>query len=509
MTTLLPLEPGGVPLLGCQTPRLRSVPPAVSSAAQETIELAASAGLVLDEWQQLSLIDALGETERGLWSAFEVVEIVARQNGKGGIIEARELGGLFLFGEKRIVYTAHLTETALDAFYRLLELIQSTPDLDRKVKAVNTANGKEGIILKPEFGGGRIRFKTRIASGGRGLQGDCTILDEAMYVQPTMIGSLVPAMATRPNPQLWWVGSAVDKRIMPHGASFSRVRRRGIAGAPRVCLNEWSAPEDTNPKDPPVEAIAAANPGLGIRITMEFVRDEQGAMTPETWAVERLGIGLWFEDEDTPAVIDPEVWRALKGRTGLVGPVALGLSMTPYRPGGTQVLSIAAASYTTDGKKHIEVGYHDTGIGAAAEVGRLVARLRPCALVINGNDPAMALKPELLKLDIEPEEMSASQMAQASGAFHLDAVAALLQHTGDPLLQGALAAAGQRIVTGGGWAWTAIEPGADISPLEAGTAAHWGLANFGDRVLPPALAPAAVRAERTFVQTGDLMGAGF
>lgn len=506
MTTLLPPAPSGVPLLGCQTPRLRSVPPAVSSAGQENIELAASAGLFLDQWQQAALIDALGEDERGLWTSFEVVEVVARQNGKGGILEARELGGLYLFGERRIVYSAHLTETALDAFYRLLELIQSTPDLDRKVKKVNTANGREGIEL---LGGQKIRFKTRIPGGGRGLQGDCVILDEAMYVQPTMTSALVPTMATRPNPQLWWVGSAVDKRTMPHGGSFSRVRRRGIAGAPRVCLNEFSAPEDTDPRDPPVEAIAAANPGLGIRITMQFIRDEQGAMTADLWAVERLGIGLWFEDEDAPAVIDPEVWRALTGRTALTGAVALALSMTPYRPGRSQVLSIAAAAYTVDGKKHIEVGYHDTGVGAAGEVARLVARLRPCALVINGNDPAMALKPDLLKLDIEPEEMSASQMAQACGGFHLDAVAGLLQQTGDPLLQGALGVAGQRVITGGGWAWTAIEEGADISPLEAGTAAHWGLGMFGDRGLAPNVPPAAVQASETPIETGDLMTMGF
>ncbi|MEU6580658.1 hypothetical protein [Nocardia sp. NPDC046763] len=506
MTTLLPPAPSGVPLLGCQTPRLRSVPPAVSSAGQETIELAASAGLDLDLWQQLSLIDALGETDQGLWAAFEMVEIVARQNGKGGIIEARELAGLFLFGERRIVYTAHLTETALDAFYRLLELIQSTPELDSQVKSVNTANGKEGIVLKS---GQRIRFKTRIAAGGRGLQGDCVFLDEAMYVQPTMIGSLVPTMASRPNPQLWWVGSAVDKRIMPHGASFSRVRRRGIAGDPRVCLNEWSAPDDTDRNDPPMEAIAAANPGMGIRITVGFIRDEQGAMAPETWAVERLGIGLWFEEEDVPDVIDPEVWRALTGRMALTGAVALGLSMTPLAPKRPQVLSIAAASRTTDGKTHIEVGYHDTGVGAAAEIARLVAAMQPCALVINGNDPAMSLKPELLKLDIEPEAMSSSQMAQACGAFHLDAIGALLQHTGDPLLKGSLSVAGQRVMTGGGWAWTAIEPGADISPLEAATAAHWGLANFGDRALPPALPPVAVKASETPIVTGDLMSMGF
>ena len=38
------------------------------------------------------------ERADGNWSAFEVGVNVPRQNGKGGIIEARELAGLFLLG---------------------------------------------------------------------------------------------------------------------------------------------------------------------------------------------------------------------------------------------------------------------------------------------------------------------------------------------------------------------------------------------------------------------------
>jgi hypothetical protein len=38
---------------------------------------------------------ALGVREDGKWAAFEVGLDVSRQNGKGGILEARELAGLF------------------------------------------------------------------------------------------------------------------------------------------------------------------------------------------------------------------------------------------------------------------------------------------------------------------------------------------------------------------------------------------------------------------------------
>jgi phage terminase large subunit-like protein len=71
---------------------------AVSSRGREAVELAASAGLVLDEWQAFVLERALGVRENGKWAAFEVGLVVPRQNGKGGLLEARELAGLFVLG---------------------------------------------------------------------------------------------------------------------------------------------------------------------------------------------------------------------------------------------------------------------------------------------------------------------------------------------------------------------------------------------------------------------------
>jgi hypothetical protein len=94
-------------LRGVQTPRISLIPEYESSAGREAIELAAAAGLVLDPWQEYCLIHGLGERRDGRWAAFECGIVVSRQNGKGGIFEARCLAGLFLFGEKLILYSAH------------------------------------------------------------------------------------------------------------------------------------------------------------------------------------------------------------------------------------------------------------------------------------------------------------------------------------------------------------------------------------------------------------------
>lgn len=62
---------------------------------------------MLDEWQRFALDCMLGERADGKWAAFETALIVPRQNGKGSVLEARELAGLFLFGEQLILHSAH------------------------------------------------------------------------------------------------------------------------------------------------------------------------------------------------------------------------------------------------------------------------------------------------------------------------------------------------------------------------------------------------------------------
>jgi hypothetical protein len=173
--------------------------------------------------------DALGERADGKWAAFEVGVNVARQNGKDGILEARELTGLFLLGEQLIIHSAHQFDTSLEHFRRLLELIESTPDLDKRVKRVSRSHGEEGIELR---GGQRIRFRTRTKGGGRGFTGDLVLLNEAMDLAESSIGALIPTMAATSmtgNPQVWYTGSAVDQAVHEHGVAFARIRERGMA----------------------------------------------------------------------------------------------------------------------------------------------------------------------------------------------------------------------------------------------------------------------------------------
>src|ERR1017187_6126617 len=195
MTSLLDERPDWP---GVQRPRICSVPPSVSSTGEEAIELAAMAGLNLDPWQKFVLTESLNERPDSKWAAFEVGLVVSRQNGKGGLLEARDLAGLFLLGERLIIHSAHQFDTSMEAFERLLALIEGTPELSKRVKhrGVIRSHGAEGIVLK---NGQRIRFRTRTKGGGRGFTCDCLILDEAMIIPEAMHSALLPTLSARPN----------------------------------------------------------------------------------------------------------------------------------------------------------------------------------------------------------------------------------------------------------------------------------------------------------------------
>jgi len=90
-----------------QRPRVESIPDYVSSAGEEAVEFCDSIGLHLDPWQRHVITHALGERRDGRYAAFEVGLIVPRQNGKGAVLEARELAGLFLLDEQLILHSAH------------------------------------------------------------------------------------------------------------------------------------------------------------------------------------------------------------------------------------------------------------------------------------------------------------------------------------------------------------------------------------------------------------------
>lgn len=496
-------------LTGRQTPEAMLYTPGGSDLGHRAGELgrrSASRIRVLP-WQSWSLERIMSRNADGTWTHPECCLIVPRQSGKSLMLVLRVLYGLYKLDE-RIVFSAQQWETAKALWKRAWHIVKTTPWMHKHVVAKTCSQGRGTIELGS---GAMVVFTTRSAHAGRGLDRiDLEIYDEAYDLTEADMAALSPTKMAAADPQTIYTSSAVNAEQHTNGHVLAAVRRRGRRGLEKgLFFAEWMAPEGADRALP--TTWERANPSYGVIATERFLEAEfrkfSTAAGRKSFDTEYLGRGDWPPDEDdVEALITAEVWSDLTDREiGLAGPIALALSMTKLAPGKPQMLSIAAAQRTVDDRIHIEVGYHAVPTGAALRIKALIARHSPCALVIDGTDPAISLIPELLAADIEPEKTSAAEKVAACGGFYQDAIDGHLVHTGDPLLEGAVAAAGRREVKGGGWAWQ----GHRISPLEAATLARWGLLTYGARAMAPALPPAAVRAERTFVQTGDLMAAGF
>ena len=480
MTSSLLVAPPGS-LLGAQQPRVCHYPEYVSSTGREAVELAAMAGLDLDPWQRFVLEHALGELPDGRWAAFEVGLEVPRQNGKGGVLEARELAGLFLLGERLIVHSAHEFATAEEALERMVALIEGCPDLSRRVKAVKRSHGQEGIYLT---NGQRLRYRTRTKGGGRGFTADCVILDEAMVLPEAFIGALMPTLSARPNPQLWYTGSAVDQEVMEHGIVFARLRERALRGEdPRMAYFGWSAPFDF-PDEVTADAAAdpgvwaQANPALGIRIDPEHVAAEQRSMDPRTFAVERLGVGDWPSTEAGEQKLPEAKWRACEDpESKPLDPVCFAFDVTPDR----SAAAIAASGFRRDGLHHIEVVEHKRGTGwVVKRLTELAARHRPVGVKCDGSGPAASLIPELEEAGVQVEVVNAREHAQACGLLYDTVEQGRLRHLATPELEAAVRGAVTRPL-GAAWAWSRKTSTVDISPLVACTLALWGSVSAGRR----------------------------
>lgn len=354
-------------LLGSQRPRVSSDPEgAVASSGQEAADLAASIGLHLDPWQSHILDVALGERADGTWAAFEVAAIVSRQNGKGAVIEARELAGLFLLGERLILHSAHQFRTSLEAFRRMETLLEGS-DLAREIKRIRRTTGEESIELRS---GARLQYIARSGGAGRGFSGDCVILDEAFNLGGEAMSALLPTLSARPNPQVWYTSSAG----MSSSEQLARVRARALAGgSPRLAYFEWSAPDDAGLDDP--AAWAQANPALGLRIDADFIAAEREAMPDVEFARERLGI--WQAPKASQA-IDPAVWTSLIGPTPPQGrDVVFALDVAPDHSSAT----VAAAWSTPDGT-WLQLADHRPGVDwVVARCGELLERWGGTVLV--------------------------------------------------------------------------------------------------------------------------------
>lgn len=513
-------------------PRMCHVPAAATySSGYEAIELAAAAGLHLDPWEQLTLILGLGETDAGKWAAFMVALIVARQNGKGADLEALGLYWLFGTGERLIGHTAHEYKTAMEAFRRILFLIENSDFLRKKVKKIINTNGEEGIEL---LNGQRMRFLARSKGAGRGFTFNKLIWDEAYALSPEQQEAQLPTLSAVINGQIWLASS--PPLTSETGQPLFLLRRKA-ATATDVTFMDYGAEgslEALDEVDLDDEAMwLKTNPNAPERISIEAMRRERVAMGDRGFARERLCI--WPPDLSQGfTVISQEQWNLLldplsgsdqftptellesvtmptselvkKYGAGppraLVGRPCVSVDVTP-RGVGKASSSIGIAQARRDGIRHIEL--IKTGLGTDWLVSDLVKLVLTTEgmIAIDPGSPAGSiladLQDALRAAGLNPDDtiltMAARDVAQAFGMIYDAATGATAEtrsvcHLGQSEVALAIGGAVKRPI-GDGHAWDRRLATTNITPIVCMTHALWGLAKMGN---PPEDMPLVVWA---------------
>lgn len=458
-------------LIGHQEPRYLIRPPAFSSAAAEVVDLAASVGLKLDPWQRLCVDAGLAEDELGELVSFLVAVMVQRQNGKGGITDALELAWLFLFGDRKIIHSAHRADTATGAFRRVKNLIDGSYDLSRRVKRMNESSGEAFVEL---MNGQICEYRTRGRDGGRGLSAGKLVLDEALEMELEVMADLLPTLLAIDGAQVWLTSTPAKV----YGQYLTQLRARALAGEIGTdTYIEWSNPAGADLSKPDV--LAAANPAFGIRLTLPKLEVLLRELGPELFALECGGI--WPESEEAGWLVIPkDAWQdaQVPVDSQIVGRPAFGVKVSLSR----SYTAIVAAGAREDGGRQIELTTNEDDVvdfrpGTAWVVPRLqeLERHEPSVLVID--DKVIADAAEEAGLVVHragPSDVASGFALMYDGLAGADLDGRDVHHIGQPDLTAAVKGGGERKIGQSGRAWAQIDPAVEVVTADAASLALFG-----------------------------------
>lgn len=421
-------------------------------------------------------------------SAYETALIVARQNGKGAILEAVELAWLFILGARVIMHSAHEMATSKEHFQRLEGLIVGTPELKAELArgGIRFSNGDERIKLA---NGQRVMFKTRTKGAARGFTIDKLVMDEAMVLAAEAVKAMVYATSAGIDKQIIMAGSAGGK----DSVHFGKARSRGIKGSdPRLFFAEWSADicdelcpkkcDDHDDRGDP-RTWAKANPGLGIRLEWETTESEYLGHENQVFNQERLSVGDWPADGQAWAVITEEGWsRCVDSMSSLQGAPTFSIDTTPNKSNSC----IAVAGDNGEGFIHTEVtgrdGISDYRPGTdwvVARAKQINKNIRGGQWVINKGTQAGMFIDELESAGLKVVTPLEREYAHGCGDFFASVMpiggsSPTIRHNDQQELRTSIAGADKRDVGENVWAWSRRDSASDISPLIAVTNAVWG-----------------------------------
>ena len=452
--------------LGRQTPTISVVLPYTQSLGAEAAEIYNRSKRTSMPWQELMLEDIMAVNDDGTWTHMKFGWSIPRRNGKSEILVMRSVWGL-IHGE-RVLYTAHRTTTSHNAWEKCVDQLTKAGYVEGVDFKTTKQFGLEHIEWLGD-GEGIINFRTRSSKGGLGEGYDLLIIDEAQEYTSDQESALKYVVTSSPNPQTLMCGT--PPTAVSSGTVFLVYRRDTVTGKKTGDCGwaEWSVPELTDAHDP--DLWYETNPSLGYILTERAIRSELGDDQVDD-NIQRLG--LWLTYSQKSAISRKEWDEYMIERPELKTPVKLfyGVKYSKTTPN----VSLSVAVRLLDSKIFIEaIDCRPVRDGNAWIIDYLRSENAE-KVVVDGAGNQSILAEDMKNADVKCKVIlpKVPEVIEANALFEKDLFEDQIRHSGQPsLTQAAVNSEHRAIGSKGGYGYSSILEGADVSLLESAALAHW------------------------------------
>ena len=450
---------------GRQTPTISVVLPYTQSLGAEAAAIYNKSARSSMPWQELMLEDIMAVNEDGLWTHMKFGWSVPRRNGKSEILIMRAVWGISN-GEK-VLYTAHRTTTSHNAWEKCVDQLTKAGYVEGSDFKTTKQFGLEHIEWLGD-GSGIINFRTRSSKGGLGEGYDLLIIDEAQEYTADQESALKYVVTSSPNPQTLMCGT--PPTAVSSGTVFLKYRQNTLTGKKSDGgWAEWSVPKLTDAHDP--ELWYETNPSLGYILSERAIRDELGDDQVDD-NIQRLGLWLTYSQK---SAISLKEWEEYKTeRPELKTPVKLYFGVKFAK--ATSNVSLSVAVKTADDKIFIEAIDCRSVRDGNAWIIDYLRSAHAAKVVIDGAGNQTILEDDMKNADVKckPILPKVLDVVEANALFEKKLFGGSICHSGQPsLTQAATNCEHRAIGSSGGFGYTSILEGADVSLIESAALAVW------------------------------------
>lgn len=470
---------------GNQAPTFRLALPYDRTQGGAVADLMGGLGVRLFPWQRAVMDDWMAVADGGRYVHRRCVLEVPRQNGKTALVEGRIIAGAAAKGES-FLYTAHDYSTVAKLFDRLRHFFGDTandpeaayPDLNRMVRSVRKAIGKEAVFLK---NGAAIYLSTRTKNAKRGYTVDVVIVDEAQALVDEQSKAIMSTSTAAPlgNPQFVFLGTPPGPEFPNSVFGAMRARARAGEDAGDLAFSEWSVDEVGDVDDR--ARWRRVNP------TMGYLIDEDTLATLRTIFTEDLSfaqecLGYWLPAGRAVERVLPEAdWSAARREPPAPEASDVECLAVKFSPDGSAG-AVAAAVRQADGSVFAEIpgdwAVFDATEGIPAAASWLAARGRTAAqIVVDGKAHSADMADRLRTARVPGPcivEPAPGDVAAACSMLAAGIAEGTVAHGGQPGLDAAVALAEKRpIGAAGGFGFRCEGDPAAEAACEALALAAW------------------------------------